>query len=132
LIENLLERMITTIGVSQEQFLLAAKKGLESESDKKFYEQLIACENYLYFKSMMAKRNLQLEEEAMRLMYEKNGLTDKPNESSKGDFTLDPNWKEMQKVKEHNELECAIQMSLALEEEKRKLMELEDEELRVI
>ncbi len=124
--------MITTIGVSQEQFLLAAKKGLESESDKKFYEQLIACENYLYFKSMMAKRNLQLEEEAMRLMYEKNGLTDKPNESSKGDFTLDPNWKEMQKVKEHNELECAIQMSLALEEEKRKLMELEDEELRVI
>jgi len=30
------------------------------------------------------------------------------------------------------DIECAIQMSLALEEEKKKLNDLEDEELRVI
>jgi len=47
-----------------------ANRGLESP-DKKYYERLIASDNYLYFKSMMVKRNLQLEEEAMKLMISK-------------------------------------------------------------
>lgn len=58
--------------MDQDTFLIAAKKGLESE-DKKFYEQLIACDNFLYFKNMMIKRNMQLEEEAMKLMQSKGG-----------------------------------------------------------
>lgn len=49
---------------------MVASKGLESQ-DKKYYERLIASDNYLYFKSMMVKRNLQLEEEAMKLMINK-------------------------------------------------------------
>jgi len=57
-------------GATQEQFLLVANRGLESP-DKKYYERLIATENYLYFKSMMLKRNLHLEEEAMKLMISK-------------------------------------------------------------
>lgn len=51
---------------------MAAKRGLESE-DKKFYEQLIACDNYLYFKNMMVKRNIQIEDEAIKLLKEKTG-----------------------------------------------------------
>jgi len=43
---------------------------LES-ADKKYWEKLISSDNYLYFKSMMLKRNLQLEEEAMKLMIAK-------------------------------------------------------------
>jgi hypothetical protein len=43
---------------------------LES-ADKKYWERLISSDNYLYFKSMMLKRNLQLEEEAMKLMIAK-------------------------------------------------------------
>ncbi len=121
------------IGASQEGFLLAAKKGLESPTDKKYFEQIIACDNYLYFKSMMVKRNLQLEEEAMKLMQEKSsGVTTKNLKDSEEDFILDQKWRELQKAKENAEIECAIQMSLALEEEKRKLMLLEEEELRVI
>ena len=124
--------MLREIGASQEGFLLAAKKGLESLEDKKYFEQVIACYNYLYFKSMMIKRNLQLEEEAMRLMQEKSGNTQKSATVSKEeDFILDLRWKDLQKHKETTDLECAIQMSLALEEEKRKLLDLEDEELRV-
>lgn len=71
MIETLLLKLLNEIGVDQNKFLLAAKKGLELE-DKKFYEQLIACDNYLYFKNMMVKRNMQLEEEALKLMQSKN------------------------------------------------------------
>jgi hypothetical protein len=133
MIENLLEKMMQEIGASQEAFLLAAKKGLETEEDKKYFEQLIACENYLYFKSMMTKRNMQLEEQAFKLMEEKTGKVSEKGHplDSKEDFSVDPSWKELQKKREETEMECAIQMSLALEEEKRKLMEIEDDDLRV-
>lgn len=109
--------MLIELGANQEQFLLAAKKGLESEN-KKYFEQLIACDNFIYFKNMMVKRNLQLEDQAYQLMQDKTGT----------EFKVDPSW---QKKKEETEMECAIQMSLALEEEKRRLLALEDEELRV-
>jgi len=73
LIETTLEFMLIDLGASQEQFLLCAKKGLESD-DKKYFEQMIACDNFLYFKNMMVKRNLQLEDQAYKLMYENQGL----------------------------------------------------------
>jgi hypothetical protein len=126
MIENLLEKMLSEIGASQEQFLLAAKKGLESQ-EKKYFEQMIACDNYLYFKNMMIKRNLQLEEQAFKLMQEKTNT----NETTEQEFQANEDWKEMQILREQTELECAIQMSLALEEEKKKLYEIEDEELKV-
>jgi len=143
-VENLLEQMLTEVGASQEQFLLAAKRGLES-ADKKYYEQLITCDNYLYFKNMMIKRNLQLEEQAFNLMTEKevNGgnkvgtgnNSSIPNSKGKTNCEADycnTNWKEIQKIREATELECAIQMSLALEEEKKRLMDIENDELMVI
>ena len=68
----MLQKLLDELGVDQETFLLVAKKGLDSE-DKKFYEQLIACDNFLYFKNMMIKRNMQLEEEAIKLMDYKAG-----------------------------------------------------------
>ncbi len=43
----------------------------------------------------------------------------------------DNEWVKFQNKKYEVELECAIQMSLALEEEKKRLKELEEEELRV-
>ena len=110
------------LGASQEQFLKVAEKGLKNEEDKKYFEQLVACDNFIYFKGMMVKRNLQLEEEAWKLMKQKK-------ETLKGETKdLDIN---LQKIKEETEIECAIQMSLALEEEKKKLLSLEEEELNV-
>jgi hypothetical protein len=119
--------MLSEIGATQELFLLVAKKGLEHIDDKKYYEQLIACDNYVYFKNMMIKRNLQLEEQALQLMQEQNLLKGKSNQ----ELQTDPSWKELQRIREETELECAIQMSLAIEEERKKLMELEEEELMV-
>lgn len=121
--------MLDEISVTQEQFLEAAKIGLSSKDDKKYFEQLIACDNYAYFKNMMIKRNLQLEEQAMNLMQEKTGKTldsEKPNNKE-----IDPAWEHLKKHNEQIELECALQMSIALEDEKRKILDSEDEELTV-
>jgi hypothetical protein len=121
--------MLSEIGANQELFLLVAKKGLDDQEDKKYYEQLIACDNYIYFKNMMIKRNLQLEEQALQLMHEQNLM--KGDKEVKETFRIEDDWKERQRAREETELECAIQMSLAIEEERRKIMELEEEELMV-
>lgn len=71
LIETILLNLLEEVKIDQEAFLKVAKIGLEKEGDKKFYEQLIACDNFLYFKHMMIKRNMQLQEEALKMMYGK-------------------------------------------------------------
>jgi hypothetical protein len=118
--------MLSEIGASQELFLLVAKKGLDNPKDKKYFEQLVTFDNYVYFKNMMIRRNLQLEEQAMELMYEKNKSKGKKNDSE-----APPELKNFQKIREETDLECAIRMSLAIEEEKAKLREMEDEDLLV-
>ena len=113
LVDNLLETSLTELGITEEMFCLAAKKGLENPVAKKYFEQLISFTNYNYFKSLMTKRNIQLEEMAMSQM---NG---------------EPiNNKKKKKNKNDPELQEAIKMSLAVEEEKRKLKALEERELK--
>lgn len=62
--------MIKDLCITREQFIKAASIGLHDEENKKFFEQIIACENFLYFKNMMIRRNLQLEEQAYKMLYE--------------------------------------------------------------
>ena len=124
LIENLLEASLKELGVTDEMFCLAAKKGLDHPEDKKYFEQLISFTNYNYFKNMMTKRNLQLEEMAYNEMKAKL-------EMEKGDNKAQiKEMEEMAKKKEKEEMEYAIKMSLALEEEIRKLKAIEELELK--
>jgi len=142
--------LLDEVKIDQETFLKVSKKGLESE-DKKFYEQLIACDNFLYFKNMMIKRNMQLEEEAMRLMQSKN-----PEKNIKLTgiylfklfnfflffifnflflifiFIIGAEYEFIKQKKYEKEIECAIQMSLAFEEEKKRLLQMEEDEIKVI
>ena len=130
LADNLLETMTQEIGITEGMFCLAAKRGLEDQKEnKKYFEQLIAFNNYNYFKNLMTKRNLHLE----KIAYEEM-MKDKQKESQAQPENKDNNV-ELQKLKEEQnkaekgELECALKMSLALEEEAKKLKELEDAEL---
>ena len=130
LADNLLETMTQEIGITEEMFCLAAKRVLEDQKEnKKYFEQLIAFNNYNYFKNLMTKRNLHLE----KIAYEEM-MKDKQKESQAQPENKDNNV-ELQKLKEEQnkaekgELECALKMSLALEEEAKKLKELEDAEL---
>ena len=121
LIDNLLETITKDIGITEEMFCMAAKRGLNDAKAKKYFEQLISFTNYNYFKNLMTKRNFQLEELAYKqMMADKNENTDVDEEE------LEKKRKEM----EENELQCALKMSLVVEEEKKKLEELEDEELK--
>ena len=118
--------MLIELNVSHEQFLLCAKVGLENIKDKKHFENIIACDNFLYFKSMMVQRNAQIQEQAYKLMVASE------NKNTINDLTKDEAYNALLKIKENTELECAIAMSLALAEEKTKLIGGdEDEELLV-
>ena len=58
LADNLLETMTQELDITEEMFCMAAKRGLEDDKEnRKYFEQLIAFNNYNYFKSMMTKRN---------------------------------------------------------------------------
>ena len=125
LIDNLLETLTQDIGITEEMFCLAAKRGLKDEKLKKYFEQLISFTNYNYFKNLMTKRNLYLEELAYKQMM-------KDKDDGKNNDLTEEEYKELERKRkemEDKELKAALQMSLALEEEKQKLKALEDEEL---
>ena len=123
LADNLLETLTQEIGITEEMFCLAAKKGLEDQKDnKKYFEQLIAFNNYTYFKNLMTKRNLHLEKIAYQEM-----MKDKEKEAKEEGKKNDEEIKqltEQQNIAEKGELECAMKMSLALEEEEKKSEDL--------
>ncbi len=61
----MLEQLMKDLGLTDEQFFLAVKLGLESK-DKKYFEQILTVDNFLVFKKIMEKRNFQLEGEAYK------------------------------------------------------------------
>jgi hypothetical protein len=125
LVDNLLDTLTKDIGITDEMFCLAAKKGLEDKKSKKYFEQLISFTNYNYFKNLMTKRNLYLEELAYKEMM-KDKEEGKNNEITKEQMEeLEKKAKEM----EEDQLQCALKMSLAAEEEMKKLQALEDADL---
>ena len=127
LIDNLLDTITKDLGITEEMFCLAAKKGLKEPKAKKYFEQLISFTNYNYFKNLMTKRNFQLEELAYKqMMADKNQNKEEEGEEDENKEELEKKRKEM----EENELQCALKMSLAAEEEKKKLEQIEDEELQ--
>ena len=128
LVYNLLETLTKDIGITDEMFCLAAKKGLDDKKSKKYFEQLISFTNYNYFKNLMTKRNLYLEELAYKEMMKEKGQ----GEGEEDEGITEEKMKESeQKIKEmeKNELQCALKMSMASKEEIKRLKVLEDEEL---
>ena len=111
LVDNLLETLTKEIGITDEMFCLAAKKGLDDKKSKKYFEQLISFTNYNYFKNLMTKRNLYLEELAYKEMMKEKGQ----GEGEEDEGLTEAKMKELeQKTKEmeENELQCALKMSM--------------------
>ena len=118
LVDNLLEKLCKDSQITEEMFLLAAKKGLEDEKNKKYFEQLIAYNNYNYFKSIMTKRNYQI-----------IALVEKEMEKKEKNKKLVASKKQLKEIMD-KEMQQAIKMSLALEDEKRRIEAIEEEDLR--
>eukprot|EP00340_Litonotus_pictus_P002138 CAMPEP_0170528672 /NCGR_PEP_ID=MMETSP0209-20121228/14175_1 /TAXON_ID=665100 ORGANISM="Litonotus pictus, Strain P1" /NCGR_SAMPLE_ID=MMETSP0209 /ASSEMBLY_ACC=CAM_ASM_000301 /LENGTH=401 /DNA_ID=CAMNT_0010820041 /DNA_START=53 /DNA_END=1258 /DNA_ORIENTATION=+ len=121
LIETLLAVMLDEAKISESDFLEVAKVGLEKQEDKLYFEQVLHCESYEWFRNTMIRRNIQIQEQSMRLMYG----------NVKGDLTLtkDSTINKMMIDNNQAELELALQMSLAAEQEKKKLYTEKDEKL---
>ena len=150
LIENLLGDLLAEGGISQEQFLAAAERGLSDEKYKKYYDQLLNFADYNYFKSLMTKRNYQLikkiEEEIAKQKQERekkkqeeierqlrienqkkgNTKTEREIEEEKQRILLH----QFLNQEEEEELQKAIQQSLEIQDEKRRIQIIEEEELK--
>ena len=114
-IETSLEFMLIEVGCSHEQFVNIAEIGLNNPEEKKYFEKIIACDNFLYFKSMMVQRNVQLQEQTYRLM------SAAENNQTQNSLTDDEAYNTLLRIKENTEYECAISMSLAVSDERSKL-----------
>ena len=69
LIDNLLTQHLAEIGVSEEQFAKACEHGRDRRDvNRKVFDQLIAVDDFLTFKKLMVKRNVELELEVVRAM----------------------------------------------------------------
>lgn len=67
MIDTLLENIRATLGVTSEQLIKVCQIGISTPADKKIFHQIFACDNFLSFKKLMVKRNLELEKERARL-----------------------------------------------------------------
>ena len=60
LLENILNDVLEEGGLTQEQFLSAAERGLTDQKYKKYFDQLLNFSDYNFFKRCMTKRNYAL------------------------------------------------------------------------
>mgnify|MGYP003878316845 CR=1 FL=1 len=129
----MLSDLLAELEVPEEQFLKVVKKGLNMKQHKKVFEQLLIADNFLVFKKIMVKRNKELELEALRQLEEQNQEHDlqlHTHHHAKHEASLNPEIERLNLEKEQAEIEEAITRSLALEQEKLRLRELEDKELQ--
>lgn len=55
--EDLLQELMTELGVTDEQFVEACDRASKNPLHKKIVDQIMAVENFLAFKRLMVKRN---------------------------------------------------------------------------
>lgn len=66
-VEQLLTQHLAELGVSEDMFLEACERARSSRDiNQEVYDQIVAMEDFLTFKKLMVKRNMELELEAVR------------------------------------------------------------------
>lgn len=71
LIDELLCELMAELDITQEQFLEACDKASPNPQHAKIVSQIMAVENFVSFKKLMIKRNTELNEEALKMMLQK-------------------------------------------------------------
>ncbi|CAD8176906.1 unnamed protein product [Paramecium octaurelia] len=127
---NLVDNMMNELGVKEEQFAEQVEKGLKHPKEKQVFEKLLTIDNFLVFKTQMIKRNKELELEALKEIEKQD-----QKKVQKGQVVNpqnNANIKLLEMEAEKAELEHALQMSLAVEEEKKKMLTEEDRQLQEV
>jgi len=147
LIENILGDLLSEGGITQEQFLTAAERGLNDPNYKKYFDQLLNFSDYTFFKKMMTQRNYHLIQEVEKEMEKKQKEKEikkkeemekkLQNETRKNKKERNLEEEEQRKLlyqmlnkEEEEDLQKAIQKSLEIEEERRRIAVIEEEELK--
>lgn len=149
LLENLLSDLLIEGCITQEQFLVAAERGLSDDKYKKYFDQILNFSDYTYFKKVMTKRNYQLikrveeqmdqqkKEEQKKKEEELKKQAEMENQKNRTITGKEKEEEENRKLlnqllyrEEEEELQRAIQQSIQMEEEKKKIAIIEDEELQ--
>ena len=68
LIDGLLTQHLAEIGVSEEAFVQACEHGRNNSASRQVFEQIMAVDDFLTFKKLMVKRNMELEFEVVKAM----------------------------------------------------------------
>ena len=121
--------MLVDLGANEHQFVLAAKKGLRCPETKKYFEQLIANENFLYFKNMMVRKNLEIQNQAYNLFKQNmaKNIGINMNELQQLE-NKDEKLKKEREKKEKDDYKAMLEMSKALEEVKKDFDSKEDDD----
>jgi hypothetical protein len=61
--------MITDLGITQDQFVNACEEADKKEEYKKYLDIILSADDFLKFKEMMVKRNMRLNEKALKFSY---------------------------------------------------------------
>lgn len=56
--------MMQEIGIDEDKLITLLEKGFNSK-ERKYFDQLLLCDDFLKFKKMLVKRNQVLEREAL-------------------------------------------------------------------
>ena len=89
LIDNLLSSHLSEIGVSEVQFAKAVEAGYQRRDvNRKVFDQIIAVDDFLTFKKMMVKRNVQLELEVVEAMKNAKRAINAPSSKEEEDNHL--------------------------------------------
>eukprot|EP01064_Diplonema_japonicum_P025945 TRINITY_DN37370_c0_g1_i1.p1 TRINITY_DN37370_c0_g1~~TRINITY_DN37370_c0_g1_i1.p1 ORF type:complete len:480 (+),score=191.68 TRINITY_DN37370_c0_g1_i1:37-1476(+) len=140
LVDGLLSQNLSDLGVSDEKFLEILGGSDSKDLDHLVKEYLLSMDDFLTFRKMMEKRNIELELEAMTVLEEireKNnaGFVNPQDDDEKAQLEAaieasvqDQDIQEKQLEMEDAELQHALAVSLAAEDEKQKQKELEIEQ----
>ena len=86
MVESLLEMHLSDVGCSMEEFVELCEAYSTTEVGRDVLEQILAVDDYVSFKKMMVKRNMELELETMRALSAlENGETPPAAEAEEGE-----------------------------------------------
>lgn len=124
-LEEHLTECLKNCGITNDMFLLAAKKGINDPTYSKYFNELIGFTKYTFFKATLTKRNLRLQKKAFERMIEEEEKKPSKNPDKTKKALL-----KIYKAQEEEDMKNAVKLSEALKEEQEKLQKMEEEQLK--
>ncbi len=67
--EKLFGELLKDLGITEEQFVKACEDADKKEENKKYVDQILSVDDFVTFKRMMQKRNVELNEQAFKFIF---------------------------------------------------------------